>query len=54
MDKGAGIDLMKKIGDKVETGQILYRIYSCVPSDFQFSTALAEEDTGYSVAAITV
>lgn len=50
MDKGAGIDLMKKIGDKVEAGEPLYRIYSCVPSDFNFSKSLAEEDCGFSVA----
>lgn len=51
MDKGAGIDLMKKIGDTVEAGEPLYRIYSCVPSDFQFAKSLVEEGTGYSVAA---
>ena len=51
MDKGAGIDLLKKIGDRVEAGEPLYRIYSCVSSDFQFSKSLAEEDTGFSVAA---
>jgi thymidine phosphorylase len=53
MDKGAGIDLMKKIGDKVEVGEPLYRIYACVPSDFQFSKSLAEEDGGFSVAAFS-
>jgi thymidine phosphorylase len=53
MDKGAGIDLMKKIGDGIEAGEPLYRIYSCVASDFQFAKALAEEDTGFSVAAFS-
>ena len=51
MDKGAGIDLLKKIGDSVEAGEPLYRIYSCVESDFQFAKSLAEEDKGFSLAA---
>ena len=53
MDKGAGIDLMKKIGDTVEEGEPLYRIYSCVASDFNFAKSLADEDAGFSVAAIS-
>jgi thymidine phosphorylase len=50
MDKGAGIDLLKKIGDTVEQGEPLYRIYSCVPSDFAFAKTLAGEITGFTVA----
>lgn len=50
MDKGAGIDLMKKIGDRVETGEALYRIYSCVPSDFNFAKDLAEKNSGFSLS----
>lgn len=51
MDKGAGIDLMKKIGDTVVAGEPLYRIYSCFPSDFEFAKSLAAEITGFTVLA---
>ena len=29
IDKGAGIKLFKKIGDRVEQGEPLYRVYAC-------------------------
>ncbi len=49
MDKGAGIDLFKKIGDPVSKGDPLYRIHSCFASDFDFAKAMAHEDAGVSV-----
>ena len=49
MDKGAGIALACKLGDKVEAGQPIYRIHACVPSDFDFARSLASEDSGYAV-----
>jgi len=49
MDKGAGVDLFKKLGDRVEKGEPLYRIYAEFPSDFKFSRALCEKNTGYSI-----
>lgn len=52
MDKGAGIDLMKKIGDMVEVGEPLYRVYSCVPSDFEFAKSLIAENTGFTVSSL--
>jgi thymidine phosphorylase len=51
MDKGAGIDLFCKLGDRVRVGQPLYRIHACVPADFQFATDLAGEDCGIRIAA---
>lgn len=47
IDKGAGIDLLKKIGDPVERGEPLYRIHAALPTDFKFATDAAEADTGY-------
>jgi thymidine phosphorylase len=47
MDKGAGIDLLAKIGDRVKRGQPLYRIHACFASDFRFAHDLASEDCGY-------
>lgn len=49
MDKGAGIDLYKKIGDTVETGETLYRIHACFESDFKFTKAFAAEGSGYQI-----
>lgn len=39
---GAGIDLFKKVGDSVEAGDILYRIYSCNQNDFAFVSSVVE------------
>ena len=49
IDKGAGVDLFKKLGDKVEKGEPLYRIHAVFPSDFNFAIALCESDSGYLV-----
>ena len=48
--QGAGIDLLKKIGDTVKQGEPLYRIHSAVESDFIFSTEMARHDSGYTVS----
>lgn len=49
MDKGAGVDLFKKLGDKVNKGEPLYRIHAQFPSDFNFAVALCERDSGYLI-----
>ncbi|HRX38141.1 MAG TPA: thymidine phosphorylase family protein [Parvularculaceae bacterium] len=49
MDKGAGIDLLKKVGDPVVKGEPLYRIHSCFKSDFDFANRMAEESCGVSI-----
>ena len=51
LDKGAGVDLFKKISDKVEEGEPLYRIHSCFQSDFDFARAMAAEDSGVAIDA---
>ncbi len=47
--KGAGIDLFKKVGERVVAGEPLYRIYSQLETDFSFATAMAGEASGYDV-----
>jgi thymidine phosphorylase len=47
LDKGAGVDLLKKLGDRVETGDVLYRVHASFPADFGFAGAMIESDTGY-------
>jgi thymidine phosphorylase len=49
-DKGAGIDLFKKIGDPVQKGEALYRIHAVHPTDFRFAREMASTDTGYKLA----
>ncbi|WP_020400365.1 thymidine phosphorylase family protein [Kordiimonas gwangyangensis] len=49
LDKGAGIDLFRKVGDPVEKGEPLYRIHACFESDFGFALTYAAEGSGYIV-----
>lgn len=51
MEKGAGIDLLCKVGDRVTVGQPLYRIHATSDTGLGFARELAEESTGYEVAA---
>jgi len=50
MDKGAGVDLYRKIGDSVAAGEPLYAIHAEFESDFAFACDAAET-TGYTVAS---
>jgi len=49
MDKGAGVDLFKKLGDKVEKNEPLYRIHAEYPADFNFALRLCKQDSGYLI-----
>jgi len=49
--KGAGIDLVRKVGERVEKGAPLYRIHADVETDFGFATAMAEEMDAYTITA---
>jgi len=53
MDKGAGIDLLKKVGDRVRKGAPIYRIHACFETDFRFANELVAEDDGYALAPST-
>ncbi len=50
MDKGAGVDLMKKLGDKVKKGEVLYFIHADFPSDFRFAQEAAAKDIGFQIS----
>lgn len=52
MDKGAGVDLLKKLGDPVSEGEALYRIHAEFPSDFEFAQDLAAKGDGYTIGAV--
>ena len=49
IDKGAGIMVLKKIGDRVEHGEPLYRIYACEHSEFELAEAAATAESGYGI-----
>ena len=49
MDKGAGVDLLKKLGDPVTEGEALYRVHSEVRADFDFARNLSQRARGYSI-----
>ena len=49
MDKGAGIDLLHKVGERVRKGEALYRIHAGSETGLRFARELAEQDSGYEV-----
>lgn len=51
MDKGAGIDLLRKVGDRVLQGDILYRIHAESCAGLAFARELAESSLAYTVTA---
>jgi thymidine phosphorylase len=50
MDKGAGIELLHKVGAEIRKGQTLYRIYAQSRTGLGFARDLATEDAGYEIA----
>ncbi|MCB1724092.1 MAG: thymidine phosphorylase family protein [Gammaproteobacteria bacterium] len=50
MDKGAGVDLYKKVGDSVDKGEALYAIYAEFDADFGFACDAATADSGFTLA----
>lgn len=49
MDKGAGIDLLHKVGDEVRRGEVLYRIHAHSGTGLGFARDLALASSGYTV-----
>ena len=49
IDKGAGIKVFKKIGDRVEQGEPLYRIYAFDHSEYDLAVAATKADAGYVI-----
>ena len=48
-DAGAGIDLLKRVGEPVRAGEPLYRIHGLDPADFGFAKDAADEASGFKV-----
>lgn len=46
---GAGIDLLKKVGDPVCQGETLFRIHACNSADFSFANSAVDGYNGYEI-----
>jgi thymidine phosphorylase len=49
---GAGVDLLRKVGDTVAAGQVLYRVHARYPADLGFARDLALRNSGYLLADV--
>ncbi|MDG6777163.1 thymidine phosphorylase family protein [Thiomicrorhabdus sp. zzn3] len=49
MDKGAGVDLYKKLGQSVKKGEPLYKVYAEFQSDLNFAKELIAKNTGFTL-----
>lgn len=50
---GAGLDLLKKVGDRVEQGETLYRVHAVNSTDFAFANSVVDGYTGYEISGRT-
>jgi thymidine phosphorylase len=46
---GAGVDLLRRIGDRVASGEPLYRIYADTMAELQFAREVASRASGFRV-----
>lgn len=46
---GAGVDLFRKLGDAVATGELLYRVHAGFQSDLEFARQACARSIGYSM-----
>ncbi len=49
-EKGAGLDLLCKTGDRVRAGDPLYRLHAALDTDFRTAARAADAASGYTVA----
>ncbi|MCE9650080.1 MAG: thymidine phosphorylase family protein [Parvibaculum sp.] len=47
--RGAGLDLFRQVGDRVEKGEPLFRIYAAEPSHYDLALAAAREENGFAL-----
>lgn len=46
---GAGVDLFRKLGDTVSSGDVLYRVHASYASDLEFARQACIKSSGYTV-----
>jgi thymidine phosphorylase len=47
--KGAGVDLLRKLGDAVAVGDALYRVHADFHTDLQFARQLSSKFSAYTI-----
>lgn len=47
--KEAGVDLCAKLGDEVQDGDVLYRVYASYPADLEFARQACARSSGYRI-----
>ncbi len=50
--QSAGVDLMKKLGDAVAVGDVLYRVHADFPSDLEFARQLTQKFSGFTIGKV--
>jgi thymidine phosphorylase len=45
----AGVDLLRKLGDAVASGDVLYRVHASYPSDLEFARQACTKSLGYTI-----
>ncbi|MFN4103110.1 MAG: thymidine phosphorylase family protein [Tepidimonas sp.] len=48
---GAGVDLMRKLGEPVRAGDVLYHVYAEYPADVEFAREASAHASGYTIGA---
>lgn len=48
---GAGVDLLRKLGDRVEAGEVLYRVHAAYPADLGFARQEAQRHGGVTLGS---
>ena len=51
LDRGAGLDMLKRVGDEVRRGDPIFRIYTAGSAHFDLVEAAAEENNGFSIGS---
>ncbi len=46
---GAGVDLFRKLGDRVRADDVLYRIYADYPADLEFARRMSDRFSAYRI-----
>ena len=48
---GAGLDLMRKLGQPVAAGELLYRVHAGFPADLEFARQASERACGFTIGS---
>jgi thymidine phosphorylase len=50
--QGAGVDLLRKLGDPVAAGDVLYRVHAGFGADLEFARQACRRSDGYQIGAV--